>query len=1028
MADKSDVKATLNLPRTDFAMKASLAQKEPETLKAWEADRLYARILEKRAAAGRPPFILHDGPPYANGNIHMGTALNKILKDFIVKSRTMLGYDAPYVPGWDCHGLPIEIHVDKQLGGRRRTCRSWPIREECREYAEKFIDIQRGEFKRLGVLGDWEKPYLTMDPAYEAKILRLPGRLLRARASVFKGKRPGPLVHPLPDRPGRGRDRVQGQDLALDLRQVPGRLGPGAKFPALAGRTASVVIWTTTPWTLPANLAIAFHPESEYAACEAGGEVYIAGQAAVARRGRGPRLGRLPRSWPTFPGGARGPQGPPSLRRPRLALRPGRLRHPGGRHRLRPHRPRPRPRRLPDRPGLRPRHLRAGRRRGPVHAGRSTATPASRSSRPTPHHRRHEAGRHAPQGDPITPLLPPLLALQEPGHLPGHRAVVHLHGQGRAAAAAAARPSTGSAGSRLGRGAHRRHDGRPARLVHLAPAVLGRADPGLRLPGLRRAAGRRRPIARHVAGDLRPGGLERLVRPATPPSSCPPGTVCPDCGGTDFEKEANILDVWFESGARHNVLEREPAHAWPADVYIEGHDQHRGWFNSSLAHRRRGQGRRRPTGPASPTASSWTSKGRAMSKSLGNVIEPGAVIARGGAEILRLWVAMLNYKEDARFGAEIEQRVRRGLPQDPQHLALPARQPLRLRPRPRRRPGGGDGRARPLGPAPLRRGRAAHAQGATTTSNIHVVFHALLKFFTVDLSAFYLDVLKDRLYCSAKASRPRRSAQTAMFRILREILLLMAPILPFTAEEAWDAAAGLRRAGRLGPSGRSSPGSTGLDSGTAEAADWEALLAVRETVLKELENARERKVIGNALEARVPLSRRAGDWPVPRAPRGRPGFACSSSRMSSSKPAPAKSSKPSSRRAGRQVRAVLDLFGVPSGRARTTLSFAAAATTSSRGAAGDEGTARTSGGRAPGRPGPGYQGSGRSPHRPALRIGPGHPRLLQPDPHPQQGGHLRPFQQLGQPLILAPGACRLAHGPGLRRVLLPQDARPRRSS
>ncbi len=189
MADKSDVKATLNLPQTAFAMKASLAQKEPEAIKKWEADRLYEKILEKRAAAGRPPFILHDGPPYANGHIHLGTSLNKILKDFIVKSRSMLGYYAPYVPGWDCHGLPIEIHVDKQLGGKKKDMPVMAVREECRKYAEKFIDIQRDEFKRLGILGAWETPYLTMHPAYEAKVLEYLGAFFE-HGEVYKGKRP----------------------------------------------------------------------------------------------------------------------------------------------------------------------------------------------------------------------------------------------------------------------------------------------------------------------------------------------------------------------------------------------------------------------------------------------------------------------------------------------------------------------------------------------------------------------------------------------------------------------------------------------------------------------------------------------------------------------------------------------------------------------------------------------------------------------------------------------------------------------
>ncbi len=357
-------------------------------------------------------------------------------------------------------------------------------------------------------------------------------------------------------------------------------------------------------------------------------------------------------------------------------------------------------------------------------------------------------------------------------------------------------------------------------------------------------------IALRVADIYQAGGSNAWFE-KTAAELLPPGTVCPDCGSPDLEKENNILDVWFESGASHNVLGKRPELPWPADVYIEGHDQHRGWFNSSLVIGVGAKG-------GSPYRSCITcgfvldDKGRAMSKSAGNVIEPETVIARGGAEILRLWVAMLNYKEDAPYGAEIEQRIVEAYRKirntwrfllgnlydfEPDRDGLPASD------------------LEPLDRWALRRfgevGRRMR-QGYEDYE-YHVVYHALSQFFTVDLSAFYLDVLKDRLYCSGRTSRLRRSAQTALFLILRDSLTLMAPILPFTAEEAWDAVpafAGREDSVHL----RLFPDLGREWMPDAEAAEWEELLTVRQAALKELELARERKEIGNALEARVRLT------------------------------------------------------------------------------------------------------------------------------------------------------------------------------
>ena len=341
MADKQDVKNTLNLPQTTFSMKAALAQKEPEMIPKWQAMGLYEKILEKRA--GRPPFVLHDGPPYANGHIHLGTALNKILKDFIVKTKSMQGFLAPYVPGWDCHGLPIEIHVDKLLGDKKKDMSIIEIRDECRKYAQKFIDIQREEFIRLGVLGEWNEPYLTMNPGYEGEVLRHLAAFF-AVGERLQGEEARPLVRPLQDRPGRGGDRIQGSQIAVGLCQVSDGFRDWPKnSPPSRGRKVSVIIWTTTPWTLPANLAIAFHPESEYVAAEVGRRGLHPGQAAPAHRRRRAGFrgvqdsGRIP--WPR----ARRAQGQASLDRPGIGFRPGGLCDARGRHGLRPHGARARP-------------------------------------------------------------------------------------------------------------------------------------------------------------------------------------------------------------------------------------------------------------------------------------------------------------------------------------------------------------------------------------------------------------------------------------------------------------------------------------------------------------------------------------------------------------------------------------------------------------------------------------------------------------------------------------------------------------
>jgi len=847
MAEKLDVKGTLNLPRTSFAMKASLAQKEPEMINKWEADGLYARILESKK--GRPAFILHDGPPYANGHIHLGTTLNKILKDFVVKTKAMQGHYAPYVPGWDCHGLPIEIHVDKQLGPKKASMTTDQIREECRKYALKFIDIQRDEFKRLGVLGAWDKPYLTMDPAYEAMVLRYLADFFD-RGAVYKGKRP---VHwcihcetALAEAEIEYRDKTSPSIYV----RFPMISDLAAKYPALAGRKIFALIWTTTPWTLPANMAIAFHPDYEYVAAAVDGDVYILAKkllpAVAAELGWG-----APKVLATFPGkdmeGLKARH--PFVDRESVFVLADYVT-------------------LEDGTGAvhtAPGHGQDDYKTGIVY-GIDIYTPVDDEGKFTP-----DVVRYA--GVDVFTANPLITAdMKKDGTLLKETTITHSYPHCWRCKNPVIFRATEQWFISMDKDGFRDKARAAIRAVRWIPEwaqeridnmVAGRPDWcisrqrswGVPIPafGCRGCgavvadAG----IVRHVAGIFEKEGSDIWFREDAA-ALLPAGTKCPSCGGSDFRKEMNILDVWFESGASQNVLEREPGHRWPSDLYLEGHDQHRGWFQSSLLIGVGAKGRS-PFDMCITHGFILDEQGKAMSKSLGNVIEPGEIITRSGAEILRLWTAMLNYKEDARFGREIEQRLVEAYRKirntwrfllgnlhdfDPDTDSVREDELLDL-----------DRWILERWEDVGRRVRRAYEE-----YEYHTVVHALLDFFTVDLSAFYLDVVKDRVYCSAKKSVLRRSAQTAMFEVLRRSLLFAAPVLSFTADEVWAHAptyAGKEWSVHLGEfekekSWLGARGQAFLD-------DMKGLVAARERVLKELEKARAEGLIGNSLEAQVTL-------------------------------------------------------------------------------------------------------------------------------------------------------------------------------
>jgi isoleucyl-tRNA synthetase len=845
MADQLDFKNTLNLPRTSFSMKAKLAQREPELLRKWEESGLYRKILQKREQAAT--FVLHDGPPYANGRIHLGTALNKILKDFIVKSKTMQGFLAPYLPGWDCHGLPIEIKVDQLLGEKKKDMSIIAFREECRSYALKFIDIQRQEFRRLGVFGEWENPYLTMTPEYEGDVLRHLAAFFSS-GNIYKGLRP---VHWCPHcQTALAEAEIEYRDRSSPSIYVKFPLVSdlSEKFPALKGKKIFVLIWTTTPWTLPANLAIAFHPEHEYAAFLAGGEVFIAAKRLLPIVAEELEL-KDPQVLAEFPG--------------------------------------------KEMEGLKARHPWIDRESRLVLANYVTLEDGTGAVHTAPGHGYEDyltglaydleiytpvdgEGKFIPQverygGMNVFEANPVITSdMKKDGSLLKEGRITHSYPHCwrcknpvifRATSQWFISMDTSGLRTRALEEIKKVRWIPPWGEERIANMMSARPDwcisrqrkwgvpiPAFECSGCGHILASEE-ITRRVADIFSRQGSNSWY-PMSAADLLPPGTKCPHCGGGKLEKENNILDVWFESGASHGVLGKRPELPWPSDVYIEGTDQYRGWFNSSLLV---GVGAR----SGSPYRTCIThgfvldEQGRAMSKSLGNFIEPEEIISRNGAEVLRLWVAMLNYKEDARFGNEILERLVDAYRKirntwrfilgnlydfSPDTESVKKEDLLIL-----------DrwvlDKSAEVGKKILR---------AYEDYEYHTVFHAVFGFFTVELSSFYLDVLKDRVYCSGRDSVLRRSAQTALFRVLKDSLALMAPILPFTAEEAWESL----------PAFAGKEESVHLETFPSFAEKWlekeareemKRLISLREAVLKELERAREEKLIGNSLEAEVRL-------------------------------------------------------------------------------------------------------------------------------------------------------------------------------
>jgi isoleucyl-tRNA synthetase len=841
-------KDTVNLPRTGFPMKANLQTAEPEAIARWKAMDLYGQIRAKRS--GAPKFVLHDGPPYANGNIHIGHALNKILKDFIVRSKTMAGFDAPYVPGWDCHGLPIELKVDRELGSKKRDMSVADFRRACREYAARYVDIQREEFERLAVIGLWSKPYLTMNYQYQAAIVRALGKFVED-GMVYKGKKP---VHwCIHCRTALAEAEVEYEDHSSPSIYVEFPLNPdsagelGSRVPALAGREVSVLIWTTTPWTIPSNLAIAFHPDFDYAAYDVDGRALIIAEGLAAR----------------VSDAVKRPLGEPLARMKGAELEHLRFRHPLYER---------------DSVAVLADYVTLDAGTGAVHTAPGHGADDYRTGV------RYGLDIYAPigpgghfletvelfGGQRVWDANPNVeRALQDRGRLWHRETLAHQYPhcwrcQNPVIFLATSQWFIAMDTARLREqalaeiervrwipswGRERIHN-----MIAFRPdwCISRQRSWGVPITALNCAACQT-PILtpelteRAAAVFEQHGADAWYERPID--EFTPPGLACPSCGGREFERDRNILDVWFDSGSSHEaVLPFRPELTWPADMYLEGSDQHRGWFHSSLLIGLGTRGKA-PFRQVLTHGFVVDEQGRKMSKSVGNTVVPQEVIKQSGAEILRLWVAMVDYGEEVRLGKEILSRVVEAYRKWRNTCRILVANLYDLDPATDLVP---YARLEPADRYALARyaDAAQRIVRAYEAYDFPGVFQALNALVTVDLSAFYIDITKDRMYTLGASSPSRRSAQTAMYLIADGLARLLAPILPITADELW----------------RHLPGQRAQSVHTEEfhdvqqlldrelTTDWDQLLVVRGQVNAALEQQRKDKVIGNSLGAHVTVT------------------------------------------------------------------------------------------------------------------------------------------------------------------------------
>ena len=844
-ATEKEYKDSVNLPNTAFPMKANLTQREPEILKRWEEMGLYKLLRESRR--GQKKYVLHDGPPYANGELHSGHALNKLLKDFVVKSRQMAGFDAPYVPGWDCHGLPIEHKVSTELGSKAKTMSQVEIRQKCRAFALKYVDNHREGFKRLGITGEWENPYLTLSPQYVSTIIRVFAEIYQTGA-IYRGLKP---IYWCPNcETALAEAEVEYADKTSPSIYVKFKAeSPG---PGTSG-DVYFVIWTTTPWTLPANLAVSVHPDFDYSAIKAGNETYIMSSflapAALEAMGitgyetvakfTGKDLENLTYRHVIFPDKVC-----PVILGDHVTLEAGT----GCVHTA---------------PGHGHEDYVVG-----MKYGIAPFSPVNKSGVFT-----NEAGPYA--GQFVFKANAQIVEdLKASGALGAHAPYQHSYPHCWRCSG----PVIFRATPQWFIGMD--HNGLREKVLAAIDTVQWIPEWGKeRIYGMvsqrpdwcvsrQRAWGVPIPVFYgKESGEVyaTPESFKKIEELAlssadgidrwfdTPTEELlPAGAKHPVTGETEFVHEKDILDVWFDSGASNRaVCETHPDLQWPADLYLEGSDQHRGWFQSSLIPAVAAKG-------AAPYRGVLThgyvvdAEGKAMSKKLGNYITLPDLLKKYGADIVRLWVASENYRQDVRISDEILNRQQdsyRKFRNTMRHML---------------------GNIADFGPndavayddlwdidkwalhkTQLLKERVLKAYN---DYEFHIVYHALHNFCAVDISSLYLDVLKDRLYTFAKDSKARRAAQTALAEILTDLLKLLAPVLVYTADEAWGyLPEHLRREQSVHlaefPSVRSE-----YKLSPAVAAEWDALLRVRAVASKQLEEARRAEMIGSSLQASLTIT------------------------------------------------------------------------------------------------------------------------------------------------------------------------------
>ncbi len=885
MSAVPELKATLTLPKTDFPMKANLPQNEPVRLQKWALQDIYGQLrraaaADRAAGNARPTFLLHDGPPYANGPLHLGHALNKGLKDFVVKSKTMAGFDSPYVPGYDCHGLPIEIKVDEQLGRKKLEMPAPDVLEACRAYAQKYVDLQTSQFVRLGCFGRWDDPYKTMSRAYEARTLETLYGFLE-KGFVYRGLKPVYwCIH--------DRTALADAEIEYDMHTSPSvyvryalTSDADAIDHALAGRQVFTIIWTTTPWTLPASLAVAFHPGFEYVAITAGQEpnapVYIVAAELAAHVATACKLGELT-VLARFAGS----------KLDRVTFQ-----HP-----------------FLDRSilGVNADYVTADQGTGAVHTAPSHGAddfytgvrygldPTTRVDNSGVIHLDtsawHEELPPAFDGKKVFAANPLIIELlRERGALLGHADIHHSYPH----CWRCHKPVIFRATEQWFIGLEtpvKRDDGtettfRQLTIEKIADVTWDPAWGQERITNMIATRpdwciSRQRiwgvPIAVFLCmgcqSPIEDAALNaRIVKlfedhgaeawhTTSVEDLLSSGTTCKKCGKSEFRKEMDILDVWFDSGSSwHAVAETDPdlrdmyASADRSVLYLEGGDQHRGWFHSSLLTSVALRGKAPYTNVAT---AGWTldELGRAMSKSLGNGVDPVKVANELGGEIVRLWVASIDFREDMAASdnlmkrcAEIYRKLRNtfrfllgnlaGF--DPATQAVPFAD------------------LEPLDRYMLARTRELTEQVLRWYEGFefHRIYHAVNEFAIADLSAFYLDVLKDRMYTFAPASSARRSAQTVLWTITEALTRLLAPILSFTADEVWE---------YLPPvAGREASVHLALFPAPADIypedpapllGEWKQIFGLRDAAMLVLEEARQEKRIGKGLEAELEI--RAG--------------------------------------------------------------------------------------------------------------------------------------------------------------------------